>query len=123
MIEKNIDLIIRKSDKQLSKELNSLPRTQTVLNAGATASMLMRKKSTDSLNFGNILESHSQLASSTNGLYFERMRNSKFTGIFDIVKLKRKFKKSNVEMAETERSSGENKKRMSNVVGSFLDKR
>lgn len=79
---------------KLVEELNRLPMTQAVRKAGATSGMLSKKKSTDSLRKGNKLEKMSNLPQSISGLYLDSMRNRKFSGILDFVKLRRTFKES-----------------------------
>lgn len=70
-----------------------MPKTQLVLNAGATSKMLNKVNETNDLrkNDNLIKRENTKLIRSTRGLY--NKNNNKLTGLFDIVRLNNKMKK------------------------------
>ena len=99
------DILIKKREENLIKELNSLPKTQLVLRSGATAKMLNVINETNELRKDDLLaKNNTKLIKSIRGLHLKN--NNKFNGIFEIVRLSRKLMRDQEQkLKENEKSS------------------
>jgi hypothetical protein len=89
----NTEILIKTRERKLVEELNSMPKTQLVLNAGATSKMLNKVNDHNELRKSDSLISKKnlKLVRSTKGMYARC--NNNFAGIFEVVRLSKKMKK------------------------------